>query len=207
MYFKYKMQENLFKGEMVSNRRICPLDKMNVKDRKILYELSKNSRFSISTISKKVGLSRDVVSYRLNNMIKDGLVPGFTLFVNTSRLGLIKHVIYLKLQNVGKDEETKIVDRLVQEKNIVWVTTCSGNWDIGIIILSKDLVNFNQTFNKVMTICENNLKDYTIETEVEDKSLGLNFLVEGINVKETDVEAASKVIIEHFERILTKIFE
>jgi len=180
------MQENLFKGEMESNRQIGLLDKMNIKDRKILYELSKNARFSISTISKKVGLSRDIVSYRLNNMMKSRLVPGFTLFVNTSRLGFLKHIIYLKLQHLGKEEETKLVDRFVKEKDIVWVATCSGNWDMGVIILSRNLLHFNETFNKVLEICSNNLKDYTIETEVEDKSLGLGFLVEGINVKETE---------------------
>ena len=51
----YKMQENIFKGEMESSRKICPLDKMNVKDRRILYELSKNGRFSTSTIAKQIG--------------------------------------------------------------------------------------------------------------------------------------------------------
>ena len=179
----YKMQENIFKGEMESSRKICPLDKMNVKDRRILYELSKNGRFSISTIAKQIGVSRDIVSYRLNNMIKNRLVPGFTLFVNTNRLGLIKHIIYIKLQHTGK-EENQLINKFIQEEDVVWVATCSGNWDLGIIILSRDLDHFNKTFNKVINICGNNLREYTVETEIEDKFIGLRFLVDGIKTKE-----------------------
>ena len=176
----YKMHENIFKGEMESNKRMCALDRLNTKDRRILHEISKNGRFSISTIAKQVGLSRDIVSYRLNNMIKSKLVPGFTLFVNTNRLGLTKHVIYIKLQHLGKEEEKMLVDKFIQEEDIVWVASCSGNWDLGLLTLSKNLTHFNGIFNKIIGICGNNLKEYTIETEIEDKYLGLGFLIEGI---------------------------
>ena len=37
---------------------------IDIKDRKILYELDKNSRQSITQIGNKVGLSKQVVLYR-----------------------------------------------------------------------------------------------------------------------------------------------
>ncbi|MFO7677029.1 MAG: AsnC family protein, partial [Thermoplasmatota archaeon] len=40
--------------------------KLDLKDRKILYELDLDCRQSNSQIGKKVGLGRDVVSYRIN---------------------------------------------------------------------------------------------------------------------------------------------
>ena len=39
--------------------------KIDLKDRKILYELDLNSRQSNSTLGKKVGLSKDIVNYRI----------------------------------------------------------------------------------------------------------------------------------------------
>ncbi|HLC80671.1 winged helix-turn-helix transcriptional regulator [Candidatus Woesearchaeota archaeon] len=39
--------------------------KLDLKDKKILYELDLNSRATLNEISKKVGLSKQVVDYRV----------------------------------------------------------------------------------------------------------------------------------------------
>jgi len=174
------MAERTFKGEMESSTKMCPLDKLGVKDRKILYELSKNGRLSISTIAKKVGLSRDIVGYRLNNFLKTKLIPGFTLRLNTSRLGFIKHIVLIKFQHLDKKEEREIIDKLVNHEDIVAVETCSGNWDMSVLIMSRDLIHLNKTFQELIEICGNNLKDYIVETQIDDRELGLNFLNEGL---------------------------
>ena len=41
---------------------------LDLKDRKILYELDSNSRQPLSQIAKKVGLSKEVVNYRIRRL-------------------------------------------------------------------------------------------------------------------------------------------
>ena len=44
--------------------------KLDLKDKKILFELDKNSRIPLSKLAKKIRLSKEVVFHRLNNLIK-----------------------------------------------------------------------------------------------------------------------------------------
>ena len=49
--------------------------KLDVKDRKILFQLTLNSRQSFNQIGKKVGLTKDVVAYRVKKLQENGIKP------------------------------------------------------------------------------------------------------------------------------------
>ena len=51
--------------------------KLDLKERKILYELDNNSRQSFTKIGKKVGLHKNVVAYRIKRMKKIGVIRFF----------------------------------------------------------------------------------------------------------------------------------
>ena len=48
--------------------------KIDLKDRKILYQLDLNSRQSLTQIGKNVGLKKDVVSYRIKRLQDEGVI-------------------------------------------------------------------------------------------------------------------------------------
>ena len=60
--------------------------KLDLKDKKILYELDLNSRATLNEIAKKVGLSKQVVDYRLKNLIKNNVINRFYTAINFSKL-------------------------------------------------------------------------------------------------------------------------
>jgi len=70
--------------------------KLDLKDRKILYELDLNCRQSNAQIGKKVGLGRDVVAYRINHMQEEGVIKNFWTAINTFKLGYYVFRIYIK---------------------------------------------------------------------------------------------------------------
>ncbi len=51
--------------------------KIDLKDRKILYQLDLNSRQSLTQIGKNVGLKKDVVSYRIKRLQDEGVIKNF----------------------------------------------------------------------------------------------------------------------------------
>ena len=51
--------------------------KLDAFDRKILEELIENSREQVSTIAKKVRLRRENVNYRINRLVRLGLIKEF----------------------------------------------------------------------------------------------------------------------------------
>ena len=73
--------------------------KIDLKDRKILYELDTNSRQSYHEIAKKVGLSKDSIIYRIKKLQEQGVIKKFHTIYDVGKLGFISFRLYLKFQN------------------------------------------------------------------------------------------------------------
>ena len=63
------------------------MEKLDLKDRKILYELDIDSRQSFSKLSKKVGLHKDVVAYRVKKLQEREIIKNFYTELNGYKLG------------------------------------------------------------------------------------------------------------------------
>ena len=70
--------------------------KIDLKDKKILYELDRNSRQSNNQIAKKVGLSEQVVGHRIRRLQELGIIEYFYVKTNPSALGYMHIKIYLR---------------------------------------------------------------------------------------------------------------
>jgi len=53
------------------------MEKLDLKDKKILYELDIDSRQSFRSIGRKVGLSKDVVASRVKKLQEIGIIKRF----------------------------------------------------------------------------------------------------------------------------------
>lgn len=63
------------------------MDKLDLKDKKILYSLDLNARQTDNQIAKEVGLSREAVRYRINKLVKESYIHYFITILNTMKLG------------------------------------------------------------------------------------------------------------------------
>ena len=73
-------------------------------DRKILYELDLNARKPHSQIAKKLRINRSIVSYRINEMKKKGIIKGTFLELNNQLLGYYNVRLFIKFSNAKLDE-------------------------------------------------------------------------------------------------------
>jgi len=126
------------------------LYKVDLKDRKILLELDLNSRQTASQIGRKVGLSKEVVNYRINNLVKNGFIKYFYITLNTLMLGYLHYKIYFKLQNVEPEKEKELIDYFVKNKNCIWLGTCRGNWDLAVSLLARSPSHFGRLYQQII---------------------------------------------------------
>jgi Lrp/AsnC family leucine-responsive transcriptional regulator len=123
--------------------------KIDLKDRKIIYELSLNSRQSCSEIAKKVGLSSQSVDYKISRLEKLGVIKGYYTCIDISKIGYSIFKIYIKLQNLDAKKENEMITDLQKNPHITWVASCDGMWDLYLVIWSKNVFQFNQIFNEI----------------------------------------------------------
>src|SRR3989344_659037 len=170
------------------------LNKLDLKDKKILYELDLNSRQSASQISKKIGLSKEVTNYRINNLIKRGFIKYFYTVLNTLALGYYHYKIYLKLQNITPEIEEEIIDYFLKNKNCIWLGSCSGNWDLAVSLLAKNTTEFIELYQKTLM----SHGDYILEKNilVIDKAPTFNraYLSDKINTVELEYKSMEDIV-------------
>jgi DNA-binding Lrp family transcriptional regulator len=78
---------------------------LDVKERKILYQLDIDSRQSFRSIGRKVGLSKDVVSSRVKKLQENGVIRQFYPIINPMRMGYTWLRLYFLSVYNSEDQE------------------------------------------------------------------------------------------------------
>lgn len=115
---------------------------LDIKDRKILYELDLNSRQSLTQIGKKVGLKKELVKYRLKKLQDDGIIKNFWTAINTFKLGYSVFRVYISFQYINQEVKNEIINKFVEYKNTWTVKSHRGEIDLAIIIWVKNIFDF-----------------------------------------------------------------
>lgn len=116
------------------------LDKL---DYRLIAELDRNARQSISSIARTLREGRDRVEYRLQRLTDEGLITGYSVWVDIAALGYSPYKIYLRLQNNPSKE---LQNYLNSQKNVFWTAQCDGNWDFAIALATKSVHDFNSFY-------------------------------------------------------------
>lgn len=121
-------------------------NKLDLKDRRILYQLDINARQSNAEIAKKVGLSKDVVNYRIKKLEKTGFIKGYYTVIDFSRLGYFSVRLYLKLIDTTPQKEKDILNFLINHNKTFFVAETEGPWDITIETWVKSIYEFEDFY-------------------------------------------------------------
>ena len=128
---------------------------LDLKDKRIIYELEKNARASVSDISRKVRLSKQLVSYKLKKLEEKKVILGYHAFIDTSKLGYTTYRVYLKLQNLNIENKNKFIKYLASLNEITILLTINGRWDLGCAIMVQDVYKFYEVWEKIVKFREN----------------------------------------------------
>ena len=126
------------------------MEKLDLKDRKILYELDIDSRQSFSQLGKKVGLHKDVVAYRVKKLQEKGIIKNFYLDCNDYKLGIYTVKFYFSYQNVTPEIKKEIIDYLIRTTYVGIVHSCEGQYDLAVICGVEDIPKFYNTWNNII---------------------------------------------------------
>lgn len=133
---------------------------LDLKDRKILYQLDINARQTDSQIAKKVGLSRDSVRYRINKLIEKKYIKNFITLLNTMKLGYDWYRTFFKFQNLTLEKETEIIEWLKQKTS--WVVKVEGKWDMNTGTFTKNIYEFQEILTEFIELFNKYVEKYEI---------------------------------------------
>lgn len=123
---------------------------IDLRDRKILYELDTDSRQSFNEIARKAGLSKDSVINRIGKLKESGIISRFHTVIDTGKLGFISFRLYIKLQNTTPQKELEIIDFLKKRQEITWLVSIDGEYDLGMWVPSKSIQEMNALWKDLL---------------------------------------------------------
>jgi len=141
--------------------------KLDLKDKKILTELEMNARIPHSELGKKVGLSKQVIKYRIENLEKEKCIQGYNALIDIERLGQTIYVIYLKLIKLSSQNENKWIKEIEKNKSVIAVGKNAGNWDLTIAIKCKNNLELDSTLKTILAGKQDKIKEKLITSEIE----------------------------------------
>jgi len=125
------------------------IEKLDLKDRKILYQLDLNCRQSNTQIGKKVGLSKQVVDYRIKRMEKEEIISGYWTEIDSYRFGYQVYRYYIVFHNAMPDIKEEIIKKIADYKNTWVVGSITGSYDISAVIWVKSIPQFYQFWDEL----------------------------------------------------------
>jgi len=151
--------------------------KIDIKDRRILYELDLNCRQSNNQIGKKVGLGRDVVAYRIDRLIKQGIIKNFYSIIDSFRLGYDVFRIYINFHYVTPEIKKEIIDYFIDYKYSWVVASIKSEIDLDVVIWVKNIYEFYQFWDKTLDKYEKYIEKHVISIYIKSSVFMKSFLL------------------------------
>ncbi|VVB80171.1 HTH-type transcriptional regulator LysM [uncultured archaeon] len=151
--------------------------RLDLKDRKILYELDKDCRQTCSQIGKKVGLSSEVVNYRIKKFEEEKIITHYQVVINLSCLGQIEFKVALSLQNIDSNKFGSLLKKVEKIEGVKWIVSCRGNWDMIVSGVGKSLTEINKIEDEVLSIFSGYVLDKSLAVCFKAEVFDRDFLI------------------------------
>jgi DNA-binding Lrp family transcriptional regulator len=125
------------------------MEKFDQKDRKILFYLLQDSRQSLKTIGKKVGISHELASYRIRRMRKKGIITNFIVNISVGKLGYNCINFYYKFNNINPEIKAKIINYFINNKYSTYVSSIEGIYDFQVEFFMGDPYEYESVLDEV----------------------------------------------------------
>jgi len=160
------------------------MEKIDLKDRRILYELDKNCRQSFRSIGRKVGLSKDVVAGRVKKLQEKGIIKRFIIYYDILKLGLNFLRFYFKFQYATPDIKKEIINHFMNNENVIILFSAEGSYDLGVLMMVENITDIYPFWRKTLEKYGDYFLNQVFSAYTGELIYGHAFLLEGIEIPE-----------------------
>ncbi len=156
---------------------------MDDLDLRLLSELDKDCRATLSHLGKALRLSKAAVAKRIERLEREEAIKGYYAVVDASRLGYLSFRVYLKFNKSTPAVEQRLVEDLVGDRRVWWVGSIHGSWDLGFVIWVKDVYEFRNCWLQLLLKYRQYVGRYEVTPYTKLSHFSLNFLGDKLGEK------------------------
>jgi len=104
----------------------------------------------LTELADRMRCSKQAVAYHLDKLQREGIIESFYAVTNVYRLGITHYRVFLKLQQITPQEEASLYAFLTAQPSVSWVLTLDGDYDLFFVVWSRNILDFQHTFDQIM---------------------------------------------------------
>ena len=134
----------------------------------ILSKLAKNARIKNVDLSEAANISEDVVRLRIKNLEKKGIIKGYTIVLDPSKLGFEGYQIGMNLEQMTKQTISHLISYVNSNPYIIFCARTSGKFNIMLELEVKDRLHFKKVLQELRSEFKDNIKNYEFQLSLND---------------------------------------
>jgi len=123
---------------------------MDDTDRRLIAELRSDARLPVATLAARLGVSRATVRNRLDRLVADGVIQGFTLrLAAEGDFDQVRAIMMIEVEGKGTEA---VFRRLHGFPEVRALHSTNGRWDIVAELATDTLEAFDRTLAAIRLI-------------------------------------------------------
>ncbi len=182
---------------------------LDLKDKKILYELGLNARITNKALSKKIMLSESSTIARINRLFKEEILVGTHTVIDNSKMGYQGYRLYFRFSSTTSEEEKEILNWLKDNRAVSVLARCFGFFDVAVMSWVKERQLFDDLITLLKETFREKITDLQTSLYCETYQFSRDYLLEN-SPKQRQIIRTGAGIIEKIdkldERILNSLY-
>jgi DNA-binding Lrp family transcriptional regulator len=122
---------------------------MDAVDRKILLEMQRDARLTVTELAERVQLSLSPAHRRLRELERSGVIVGYRAQLDPKAVGLaFESLVFVTMREGGHDVLTEFETAVGEIQNIVHAQRLFGDPDYMLRVITRDLSAFQQLYDE-----------------------------------------------------------
>lgn len=129
------------------------------EDKKILSAISENSSLNYVELTKKAGLTADIIHYRLPKLVEKGIIIKFIPEINLQKLGYTEYFCLIKLKNTTPKIINEITQKIRTNPHITYAFQDSFSPSVGFVVALKKAEDLDSLLRTLRSNYTNNIEE------------------------------------------------
>lgn len=126
------------------------MDRLDGTDEEILAELAQHARATFAEIGERVNLSAPAVKRRIDRMLDNGVIRGFTTVIDRDALGWNTEA-YVQVYCHGRISPEELRRAWIDIPEVVSAATVTGTADAILRVLARDMRHLEDALERIRT--------------------------------------------------------
>lgn len=161
---------------------------LGIIQKKILYLLSANCRYTNKDIAKIVKTSEDTINYQINNLIEEKQLAEYRVHFDWGILGYKYYQIVIKCKLINND----VTEYLKARDDVLYINTSFGKYNLQIGGYVKDMIIAEGIFNEISK--KINVEDFEI-MHIYDYYKGISSIIPEIKITDVKLPQNQKSVL------------